>query len=222
MARPKKSPDQLTRNDPRWREFGRWLKWRREIHGVSVKKAAKATGISEKQWRRYETGESSVPKERMKKIAKVIMLTKGKVLMKAGYTDSAGGIDVEHQLRWLYKCLREGDPIGALEIFFDLHYPLSCGRKNLKLPKTGATATSFAKAVAAIDELPGWLCADLIKYLKSRQKDAEDRDYPFSLDEKSKFAKDVKALLAGPIQIGRREIIIVDHKISRNKVGAKH
>lgn len=219
MARPPKAPNLLTRNDPRWSAFGKWLKWRREIQHISLKDAAKAIGLSEKQWGRYEAGATSVPRVRIPAIAKVIRLAKGRVLMKAGYEHSDKVMDAENELRWIWKYLQEGDLICAIEIIFELHYLLVCGRRKLRRPKTGNTATQFAKAVVAINEMPGWLCADLIKYLKRRQKAAEDHDYPFTPEEKSKLLKDVEGLLSKPIQVGTlRESVLLNHKFSNKKV----
>jgi len=203
MARPKKPISLLTRNDPRWRSAGRWIKVNRENNGVPLKTAAEVAGVSERQWSRYEKGETSIPRGRIPEVARAIAMPPGRLLMRAGYEDSDEDIDCETELRWMWTYLLRGDLVGAFERLFNLHDLIKGPGKALAQPVDGPTLDAFVTAVLMSHRLPRWLCADLIKHLKKRQEESVDHDGHVVQGRRSRLRRKIKEKLSKPITISK-------------------
>jgi transcriptional regulator with XRE-family HTH domain len=197
MARPKMDTSELTRNNPRWRDFGEWVRSKRINNHITVKDAAKAMGITPKQFSRYEKGVCSVSPERVVKLARAIGMSRGRALMRAGYEARTMGIDPENELRWIWTYLESRDLYRAIQVVIELHFDLEDknGRARAR-PNDGNVSTALTNAVAALEHLPGWLCEDLIRCVRSRQKRAEDSDLTLTSERQAEIRKQVKEALA--------------------------
>lgn len=204
MARPKKDIAFLTRNNPRWRNFGKWLKAGREGNGIALKAAAKTVKRSERQYARYEKGECSVSRSMVIKLAKAAELPEGRALLRAGYKDSDAGVDPGTELRNVWHYLLQDDLVGAVEIILDLSNIIGVRKRPLAVPKSEPVTYDFVTAVLAIERLPGWLCGDLIEYLKRRQAESEKKGYALLTTEQDKLRKRIEKALSKPVVIGSK------------------
>jgi transcriptional regulator with XRE-family HTH domain len=201
VARPKLHRSQLTRYDPRWRNFGKWLRRGRLNNHVALKDAAKAAGVSPRQFSRYESGTCSVPPERIAEVARAVRMPLGRTMMEAGYKDRSRELDPENELGWLWTYLLRGDVARALRIVIELHLELEVdrGRPPLRLPNS-ATAAAFTSALLGIGRLPGWLCEELIPFIQMRHKREDPVSYLSESPEyKNAVRERIRIALSKPV-----------------------
>ena len=83
--------------DPRWVQFGAWLRRMRKMSDLTQKAVADAAGIHEVQLARIEKGESGTKRETVIAIARAIGLDEETALNQSGYASidpTAGGLIV--------------------------------------------------------------------------------------------------------------------------------
>ena len=207
MARPKMPEIDLTRNNPRWHLFGKWVRSMRLNKHVRLKDAAKIVGVSPKHFSRYESGTCSVPPERIAGLAKAIKMPLDRTLMRAGYKVFDRTINPEFELRSLWEYILSGDLSNALRILIELHFDLEEGsEQRMSRPTDGNTCDAFANALLAIERLPGWLCGDLIPFIERRQKKAKQvRDFELAPEHQAKIRKRIKKAASKPITYWMKE-----------------
>lgn len=161
----------------RWESFGERLEWWRGRTSLTQEQAAKAIGVSRRQWIRYTKG-APVPFKRLRKISKALGVRLSIVLLHAGYEPKKPNIDTEASLRKIRDAVFEGDMIGAfisLYIFYqETHEEVMRHKTQPEL----VMMKNFILAVGGINELPGWLRRELVEYLLSLEYGGNRREFP--------------------------------------------
>lgn len=208
MARPKIHEWDLTRNDPRWRRFGKWLRSNRLNNHVKLKDAAESIGVTPRQFARYESGVCSVPRERIVDLARAVKMSQARTLMRAGYEESCRDIDPENELRWIWTYLLQGNLSDALQILLELHFDLEegSGKPKKSHQSGGDICDAFTNALVAVERLPGWLCEELMPFVERRQKRAkkQDLDFPLTPEHRDKIRGLIQKAISKPITFSER------------------
>lgn len=149
--------------------FGQRLELYRGLAEITQEDMADALGISERQWRRYASGERVSP-EMIRDIAEVLGKPEGKLLRLAGYESDEPGWDAEGHLRLMREYVLEGQMNEALFCFFDFYYDANEEDKKNRPMDAPMLANDFTAAAVAIDRMPNWLRREFIVYLVARER----------------------------------------------------
>lgn len=159
----------------RWESFGERLEWWRGRTSLTQKQAAKAIGVSPRQWIRYTKG-APVPFKRLRKISKVLGVRLSIVLLHAGYEPKKPNVDVQASLRKIRDAVFEENLVDAfvsLYIFYqETHEEVMRYRRQPDV----VMIKNFILAVEGINELPGWLRRELVEYLLSLEYGGNSQD----------------------------------------------
>jgi transcriptional regulator with XRE-family HTH domain len=157
----------------RWKVFGEWLTMQRNNRGLTQHEAARAVKISRQQWMRYESG-SKVLRKRMPAMAETLGVPLEKMLDRAGYKASPKRNAGKDLLGRIYDLLCAGNVDLAILNLLQLNDRIVghdgvAGSRRVRGPKGGGVvATSFARAVVLLDELPDWLLELVLNAMKER------------------------------------------------------
>jgi transcriptional regulator with XRE-family HTH domain len=157
----------------RWTVFGSWLKYQRLLRGLTQNRAAKAAGVSRRQWIRYELG-AKVQGKRMERIAIVLHVPLDRLLERAGLKPSLKRNAAKAILGRIHDRLSEGKVELAILELLRLNDRIA-GRKHAVGPIAGGvTATYFARAVDSLERLPAWLLEVILKIMQARLNGNQD------------------------------------------------
>lgn len=164
-------------NRDRRKRFGQRLELYRVRAKLKQKDMAVALDISERQWRRYVSGERISP-EMIRKIAKVLDKPMGRLLLLAGHESDEPSFDAEAHLRLISDYVLEGEMNEALFCFYEFYYIVNRGDKENKPMDAPLLANDFTAAAVVIDRMPNWLRWELIMYLMARERGVRRGKFP--------------------------------------------
>lgn len=78
-----------------WREFGAWMRSRREGLRMSQEVAAGKAGMARQQWYRIEKGESGTKRSTIERIARALQVNTNEALQRAGFSSGDRPDDTE-------------------------------------------------------------------------------------------------------------------------------
>jgi transcriptional regulator with XRE-family HTH domain len=150
-----------------WRTFGKWLRERRVMAQLTIKQAAAAVKVSERQWMRYEQGER-VPDDRLERIAQELNIERRRIYYLAGYQVPRKRNDAPTLLRRMHVTMRTGDLTSALRQFFELYQTLRPEEEKFDREIDSRLGEDFANAVIFLDMLPTWLFEVVLTCMQHR------------------------------------------------------
>jgi transcriptional regulator with XRE-family HTH domain len=157
-----------------WRTFGFWLESERSKKRLTQQQAAKAVGVSKRQWIRYEMG-SRVQLKRLRPIAEALNISYRRVLYLAGYKTSPKLNDTSCRLRRIHDMLVVGSLDIALAEFLWLYDQIRPTDRGPRSDFNGVTAPNFANAIIFLDRLPNWLLDDILKATQERTSRSREK-----------------------------------------------
>jgi len=157
----------------RWEIFGEWITHQRLLVGFTQEQAAKAVGISRRQWIRYELG-AKVPMKRMALMSRVLHIHPDKMLDRAGLKTSFKRNAAREQLGRIHDLLCADRLEFAMLQLLKLHDRIK-GIKAAVGPRSGGlVATDYSNAVVLLNRLPLSWVESLQRLMQERVKDKAD------------------------------------------------
>lgn len=173
-------------NRERWIAFGKMIEKARGRKALNQKQAAEAVGISRRQWIRYTKG-VPVPRERIIDIAKLLEIPVNEALLAVGHEPTETGVDIESYLRSIRDGVL-GGKMGQALLHLYLFYQDAHEEARMNTTRSEVwVLTNFRVAVAALNEMPGWLRRELVVYLRGLERGSSKKEFPASPEIKERI-----------------------------------
>jgi transcriptional regulator with XRE-family HTH domain len=221
MPRREKSIVGKLMTKERGASFGKWVVEKRTgaLKHLTQEQAAKKIGISRTHLSHIENGKVSVPRETVKKIAKVLNCPKEVALTQAGYKVKGGTLDEKAYLNRILDSLKVNNLQDAIQDLIHLYDLIHIRKQKRRMFYLGTTLHQVADVIYLLHELPAWVRIEVLDYFNKVQEQEAERDTYINPTRKTEAVKEVRSQLQEKEVKMKDGMNICPTNFTRDKVG---